>query len=161
MRQNQNKMTSECAWEGHSCSGRVQPFILAPGLPRSVGKRPTRGGEVPPDPRPGAPRLLPARTLAPRSLSHSKSPVPSTKLLPLAKEGKEGDKSKQRTEKIHPPHPRRHFSHSEQSGSLELGEGATRVFTQSPSRMCPPFTLWKHSVRASHQDHGHFWAWIS
>ena len=109
MRQNQNKMTSECAWEGHSCSGRVQPFILAPGLPRSVGKRPTRGGEVPPDPRPGAPRPLPARTLAPRSLSHSKSPVPSTKLLPLAKEGKEGDKSKQRTEKIHPPPPPKAF----------------------------------------------------
>ena len=45
-------------------------------------------GLLPPEPRPGAPRLRPACTSAPRSLSHSKSPVPSIKLLPLAKEEK-------------------------------------------------------------------------
>lgn len=83
--------------------GGLSPLYWHQGYHDLWAKRPLGAGRCPPpapDPRPGAPQPLPARTLAPRSLSPSKSPVPSTKLLPLAREGKEGDKSKQRTEII-------------------------------------------------------------
>lgn len=88
-----------------------EPLIPAPGPPQAVRKRPMRGSAAPPapEPWPGAWWMLPACTLAPRSLSRSKLPVPSTKLLPLAKEKKNrgkrgwsGDQSKQRTKKIPP-----------------------------------------------------------
>lgn len=80
-----------------------------------------------PEPWPGAWLMLLACTVAPRSLSHSKLPVPSTKLLPMAKKNKtegvrgRGEFGVKREGKTP---PRRHFSHSGQYGRLELGNGA-------------------------------------
>lgn len=77
--------------------------------------------------RPGC-TLLPASTLAPRSLSHSELLVPSTRLMPLAKEKNPGCWGRgvgavvRASEKQKSP-PRRHSSHAEQPVRLELGNG--------------------------------------
>lgn len=62
----ESKQNDQCVClEGHSCGVRVKPFILAPGLPRSVGKRPTRRGEAPPPCRTPGQVLRGRRQLAP------------------------------------------------------------------------------------------------
>ena len=82
-------------------------------------------------PGPGAWLMLPAGTLAPRSLRRSKLLVPNTKLLLLAKEKKErereregGGMGKYRAKREGKTPFRRHFSNSEQSGRPGLGNGA-------------------------------------
>lgn len=151
------------AWPPRSV-GNNKLFKLAPGATAGCEEQAHEGQHGPPicppptpEPWPGAQWTLPACTLAPRSLSRSKLLLPSTKLLSLAKEkkteGKGGgvrrgwDKSK---EGKHPP--RRHFSHSEKSGRLELGKGVDRIFLGC----APTSALWKRNIRASYQDHGHF-----
>lgn len=38
--------------------------------------------------------------------------------------------------------------------------GQTKMLTtQGFFNMCPAFALWKQNTKASHQDHGHFWAY--
>lgn len=108
-------------------------------------------------PGPGAGLTLPAGTLAPRSLSHSKLPVPNTKLLPLAKrkkkrEGENEGKGKYRAKGEGKSPFRRHFGNWEQPGRPELGNRAGR----SSLMMCPPLSETKHQG-VSH-DHGPVWA---
>lgn len=119
-----------------------------------------------PLPRPGAWLTLAECTLAPRSLSQSKLLVPNTKLLPLAKEGKikermlgvrgEIELKGKSTPPPATPTPGRHFRHWEQSGSGKWADQNVYLkFFYAVSHFC---STEQENIRASHQDHGHFWA---